>query len=198
MSRINSRRSFTLLELVVVMAVLTVLVALVFESYAGVIQSTAVATGAVMLRDALEQGRADAVTQNMPVEVRIYDAPPQEGATPAYDTMQLHWLDSDGTTPALARAVILPTWVVIDPTAAYSPLVALNRQTVVPNGSDTRVNSGTRVFHFLPDGSTDLNPATNWFVTVRAASQSNPAQFPGDWACLRVDATTGKVAIYRP
>jgi hypothetical protein len=43
-----------------------------------------------------------------------------------------------------------------------------------------------------------LNPATNWFMTVRAATQSAPANFPSNWACIAVDATTGRPRIYRP
>ena len=99
-TRTTLRRSFSLLELLVVMAVLAVLVAVVLEGYAGMVQSTAVTTGAAMLSDALTQGRSDAVAQNTTIEVRIYDLPPEAGGAPAYDAMQLHWLKADGTTPA--------------------------------------------------------------------------------------------------
>jgi len=151
-----------------------------------------------MLSDALTEGRTDAVAQNTTVEVRIYDLPPQPGAAPVYDALQLHWLKADGTTPPVARPTLLSAWVVIDATAAHSPLIAANPQTATSDASDTRLNSGTRVFHFLPDGSTDLNPATNWFMTVRAATQSDPAHFPANWACVQVDPTTGRPQIYRP
>jgi hypothetical protein len=93
---------------------------------------------------------------------------------------------------------LLPAWVVIDATPAYSSLIAENPQIATPDASDARLNSQTRVFHFLPDGSTDLNPATNWFMTVRAATQSDPAHFPSNWACVQVDPTTGRPQIYRP
>jgi len=132
------------------------------------------------------------------VEVRIYDLPPQSGATPVYDAIQLHWVKADGTTPPLNNVLLLSSWVAIDATAAHSPLIGANAQTATPDASDTRLNSQTRVFHFLPDGSTDLNPATNWFLTVRPAAQSDPAHFPSNWACVKVDATTGRPQIYRP
>jgi len=186
------------LELLAVVAVLAVLVALVLEGYAGMVQSTAVTTGAAMVSDALTQGRADAVAQNTTVEVRLYDVPPEGGGAPAYDALQLHWLMMNETTPAVAQAVILPSWAVIDPTATYSPLIASNPETATADATDPRLNAQTRVFHFLPDGSTDLNPATNWFLTVRAASQSDPAHFPANWAAIRVDAATGRVGVYRP
>ena len=112
--------------------------------------------------------------------------------------LQLHWMKPDGTTPAAGHPVILPAWVVIDSTATHSPLIALNPQTAKADATDVRLNGQTRVFHFLPDGTTDLDPATNWFMTVRAASQSDPAHFPANWACLGIDAMTGKVSIYQP
>lgn len=184
--------------MLLVLTVLAAVVVLAMEGYSATIQSTAVTTGADMLSDTLTEGRTSAVAQNTTVEVRIYDLPPQPGAAPVYDALQLHWLKADGTTPPVASATLLPAWVVIDATAAHSPLIGLNTQTATPDAGDTRLNSQTRVFHFLPDGSTDLNPASNWFMTVRAATQSDPAHFPSNWASVGVNPTTGRARIYRP
>ena len=151
-----------------------------------------------MLSDAFTEARTSAVAQNTSVEVRIYDLPPQPGAAPAYDALQLHWVKADGTTPPINNVLLLSTWAAIDATAAHSPLIGANPQTATPDAADTRLNGQTRVFHFLPDGTTDLNPATNWFLTVRPATQSDPAHFPSNWACVKVDATTGRPQVYRP
>ena len=180
------------------MALMAMLTALALEGYSATVQANAVTAGVDMLSDALTEGRSDAVAQNTTVEVRIYDLPPQPGTARVYDALQLHWLKADGTTPPAASPMLLPAWVVIDATAAHSPLIAVNPETATPDASDTRLNSKTRAFHFLPDGSTDLNPATNWFMTVRAATQSDPAHFPSDWACVSIDAPTGRPQIYRP
>jgi uncharacterized protein (TIGR02596 family) len=193
-----ARRSFSLLEMLLVLALLAVLIVLAIEGYNGVVQAAAVTTGADMLSDAFTEARASAVAQNTPVEVRIYDLPPQPNATPAYDALQLHWLKANGTTPPVNTTLFLSSWIAIDATPAHSPLIAANNQAPTPDASDSRLNGQTRVFHFLPDGSTDLNPATNWFLTVRAATQSNPAHFPANWACVQIDATTGRAQIYRP
>jgi uncharacterized protein (TIGR02596 family) len=190
--------SFSLLELLVVLAIAFGLVAALAEGYGMVVRAMAVTTGAAMIDDVLTEGRASAVGQNTTVEVRIYDVPPQPGAAPAYDALQLHWLRADGTTPPVMTATLLSPWVAIDATAAHSPLIADNNISPTTDATDTRLNAQTRVFHFLPDGSTDLSPLTNWFMTVRPASQGNPANFPANWACVRVDATTGRVQVYRP
>jgi uncharacterized protein (TIGR02596 family) len=191
-------RSFSLLEMLLVLALTAMLVAMAMEGYSAMVQANAVTTGADMVSDVLTEGRCDAVAQNTTVEVRIYDLPPQPGAAPVYDALQLHWLKADGTTPPVASPTLLSVWVAIDATATHSPLIAVNPETATPDASDARLNRQTRVFHFLPDGSTDLDPATNWFMTVRAATQSDPAQFPSNWACISVDATTGRPQIYRP
>jgi hypothetical protein len=120
------------------------------------------------------------------------------GGASGYGALQLHWCKPDSTTPPVAAAVLLPQGVVIDATAARSPLIGANNQAATQDATDPRLNSETRVFHFLPDGSTDLDPATNWFLTVRAATASDPANFPSNWACVGLNATTGRTQIYRP
>ncbi len=184
--------------MLLVLVVMAVVAGMTLAAYSNSMLASAVTTGADMLSDALTEGRADAVAQNTPVEVRIYELPSSAGGASVYNALQLHWLKSDGTTPPVANPLFLPAWVVIDATTAHSPLIASNPEIATPDPADTRLNAATRAFHFLPDGSTDLNPGTNWFMTVRAASQSDPAHFPSNWACVAVNASTGRPQIYRP
>jgi uncharacterized protein (TIGR02596 family) len=188
----------TLLELLVVLAVVSGLIFLTMEGLSGSLQAVAVTSGASLVENALNEGRTFAVAQNSTVEVRLYDVPRETGGTPSYHALQLHWVKADGSTPAAERVVSLPAGAVIDPTATHSTLIGVNSQTRAPDAVDWNLNAQTRVFHFLPDGSTDLSPATNWFLTVRAASQSDTAHFPANWACVRVDAATGKMTVFRP
>ena len=194
----RSRASFSLIELIFVLLVASALIFMAVEGLGGMAQGAAITTSAAMLDDALSDGRTLAMAENTPVEVRIYDLPPAPGAAPVYNALQLHWLKADGTTPPAASPVLLSTWVAIDATATHSTLIAVNNQVARPDAADSRLNTQTRVFHFMPDGSTDLNPAANWFMTLRAATQSDPARFPADWASVRVDAATGKVTVFRP
>ena len=118
--------------MLLVLVVMAVLVALAAEGYSATVQASAVTTGADMLGDAFTEARASAIAQNTTVEVRIYDLPPQPGAAPVYDALQLHWLKADGTTPPVATPTLLPASIVIDATAAHSPLIAANGQTATP------------------------------------------------------------------
>jgi uncharacterized protein (TIGR02596 family) len=194
----RKQRGFSLLETLLVLVLIAVVAALAMEGYSATVQASAVTAGADMIQDVLVEARTSAVAQNTEVEVRIYAAPAQAGGAPVYGALQLHWCKADKTTPPVASVVLLPAWVVIDATAARSPVIGANPLLATPDATDPRLNSDTRVFHFLPDGSTDLNPATNWFLTVRAAAQSDPAHFPSNWACVGVNATTGRTEIYRP
>jgi uncharacterized protein (TIGR02596 family) len=196
--RCAQNRGLSLFELLVVVAILATLIALATEGYFSTIAATAVTIGADRISDALTEARTSAIAQNTTVEVRFYSAPPPAGGAPVYGALQLHWCKADLTTPPVAEPVLLPGWVVIDSTATHSPLIGANTVPMTLDATDPRMNSATRVFHFLPDGSTDLNPATNWFLTVRAATQSDPAHFPSNWACVGLNATTGRTEIYRP
>jgi uncharacterized protein (TIGR02596 family) len=189
---------FSLLELLLAMALVAALVAATLAAYASITQATALTAGAQELSDLLTEARDDAVAKNTTVEVRLYDVPGQGATTADYRVAQLYWINSDGTTPAIGAPLFLPTAIVIDSTAAHSTLIANNIEAPTPDSADSRINAQTRVFHFLADGSTDLPATQSWFLTLRSTNQSDPAKFPGNWACLTLDPTTGRVQVFRP
>lgn len=190
-------RGFSLLEVILVLAVMAILIAFALTGYSTLVNASAITTSADTISDHLTDARAIAIAQNITVEVRLY-VPTATGGPSVYSALQLHRLKSDGTASPVAKPVFLPASVVMDATAEHSPLIGANSQTVTPDASDTLLNAQTRVFHFLPDGSTDLNPSTNWFLTIRAATSSDPAHFPSNWACIRIDAVTGHIQMYHP
>jgi uncharacterized protein (TIGR02596 family) len=185
--------AFSLLEVVAVTALALLIGFATLATFSRLIESGAITTGAQMVADCLAEGRQDALTQNLPMEVRLYAT-----STAGYSALQLHWKDADGTTPAAATAVILPSSVVIDATTTHSTLVTTNTSQPAADPGDPRLNALTRCFHFLADGSTDLAPGVSWTLTVRAAAQSNPADFPANWACVTLDPFTGRAQTYRP
>jgi uncharacterized protein (TIGR02596 family) len=193
--RVPPRAAFSLLELLLVLAVVATLVYFGISGFSRAIEGSAVTVGAGMVRDCLAEARQDAVAQNTTVEVRIYSLP----GGGAYATLQLHACNSDGTKPALGPPVTLPGSAVIDATTAHSSLVASTAApTPLPDPADPRLDTFTRCFHFLPGGATDLAAPGPWTLTVRAASQANPSHFPADWACVTLDPLTGRAQVERP
>ncbi|MCE0483862.1 MAG: Verru_Chthon cassette protein D [Methylacidiphilales bacterium] len=191
-------RAFSFLEVLFVLALIAVLLSISLAGYSALIQANSITAGAAMISDELTEARSDAVAQNMTVEVRLYAVAQPASSTLAYTVLQLHWLKADGTTPPVKLPLILPTGIAIDATPIRSSLIGANPEPVPADATDSHLNSQTRVFHYLPDGSTDLNSTTSWFLTIRAATASDPAHFPSDWACIQVDAATGRTRILRP
>ena len=189
-----SRRAFTLLELLFAVVLLTAVSYFVVEGLARMMDANALDAAAQMVGDGLAEGRQDAVAQNITVEVRLYAAADGNG----YNALQLHAWNADGTASALATPVFLPAAVVIDATASHSSLVAANTQAPAADPGDPRLNAQTRCFHFLPTGATDLAAPGPWQLTLRGTVQADPAHFPANWACLTVDAATGRAQLYRP
>jgi uncharacterized protein (TIGR02596 family) len=186
------------LELLLAMTLVATLIAATLTGYSIVTQAAALTFAAQQMTDFLTEARDDAVAKNTTVEVRLYDVPGPGVATPAYRAAQLYWIKSDHTTPAVNAPIFLPASVVIDPTAAHSSILANNLEVATPDAADPRINGQTRVFHFLGDGSTDLPATQSWFLTLRAVTQSDPAHFPSNWACITLDPTTGRVQAFRP
>ncbi len=193
-------RAFTLLEIALVLAITGVLVLMASYAFSAAMQASAVASGADSIRDTLALGRASAVAQNMAVEVRFYATSTSSGGAPLYNAMQLHWIKTDGATPAVGPVVSLSSWAVLDSSSTYSTLIAsaTNQQTPTPDASDRLLDGNTRVFHYLADGSTDLSPSSTWSLTVRPASTAGATQLPANWACIVVDPASGRPQIYRP
>ena len=185
---------FTLLEILVTMTVALLLLYLAMAGFSRLIESNAIDGGAQMISDCLAEARQDALTQNTTVEVRIYAAAAGNG----FSTLQLHAHHADGSTPAIGPPVYLPLNAVIDATAAHSSLVTTNAQMPASDPGDSRLTPQTRCFHFLPNGSTDLASTSQWTLTVRAVSQSDPDHFPANWACVTLDPVTGRAQVYRP
>ncbi len=186
------RRAFSLLELLLATAIVVVMLYCCIAGFSRLIEANGVGSGGQQVADCLAEARRDATAQDTTVEVRVY------AGNGAFDALQLHALNADGTTTALAPPVLLPADAVIDATTTHSSLVTTNTQTPAPDAADPRLNLQTRCFHFLPGGGTDLAPPGPWTLTVRAAGAADPMHFPANWACVTLDPVTGRAQIYRP
>ena len=52
---------------------------------------------------------------------------------------------------------------------------------------------------FLPNGSTDLVPTANWYLTVHSGLSGDPmASPPPNFVTIQVDPVSGIVVFYRP
>jgi len=190
--------AFSLIELLVVVAVLGILLVLALPAVRSVLDSQALALAGRLISDELALARQEALTRNRLVELRIFRVPAGNGT---WKAVQRFYDGREGTT-ALSRLQKLPGNTQIS--SPLSPLLDL----LVTN-SATRV-LGTNVpqlggdvdyvsVRFQPTGELDWSVrGTNSYLTVvleRDAARSEP---PPNFASILVNPATGRATLFRP
>lgn len=200
------KRAFSLLELLVVVAIIIVLAALTIPAMNSMGRSNALNGGSQAVSGMLELARQTAVTQNRPVEVRFYKLPDEDtpNATPSnYRGLQIFLVDYESTN-AVAKPVKLSTPVIITEDATTSSLMdnatfpeqaAAPGMNVPPAGSNYKYRS----FRYKPDGSTDLPLNGRWFFTLVAKNDPIKANgLPANFATIQIEPMTGRAKVLRP
>jgi uncharacterized protein (TIGR02596 family) len=206
-----SKRGFSLMELLIVMAIIALIVALGTPVTLRVIQSSRMTSSADTLNNRLTQYQQEAIASNEPIEVRLYkfkDRNDVSGLTLFRAVQFFHDApsSSDPNTPvatALTKPFILDTGVsMVESSQLSTLLTALPSQTPSdPSEFPQEYDSVTYVsFKFLPDGSTTLDPTNGklWFVTVAQSQFATNTTPPPDYVTIQVDPYTGRTRTFRP
>ena len=208
--------SFTMVELLVVMAIMTILAALSIPAILGVMRSSSLTTGSNRLVDQLNICRQFAMTKNCQVEFRFYQLPDPNAAASAapsvYRAFQGFSLDYGGTqTNAITKVMYLPSQIYMSSNSTASTLLTTNNPPYYVPGTTAGNALGIYPpasynyldFHFKPDGSTDLTPsfASPWYVSL--ANQHDMIQnattgLPANFITVQIDASTGRARYFRP
>jgi len=223
-----SVRGFTLVELLVVLAIMAILAAATVPALQSLLQNMGVAQGGQALVEQINLARQISSSKNCTVEVRLIQlAQVKTPSATGYNAIQL-WSWPDPTTPAtpavaLSRMVILPQSVVIsqyNSSTYYSPLLsgaATNSTSAampVPGGS----TANYVVFHLSPSGLVELmnganlnsvNPTlatsmTSLCLTVVPARYGNTSAYPGasggprNYVLVQLNPNTGTTVVMRP
>ncbi len=208
----GSHRAFSLLELLVVMAILAILVAAAIPGINYLNRDLNLTTAGDLLRDSLELARQTAATKNSTVEVRLYQLPDQGGTTPSsYRAFQL-FLKGEGTVPtytALTKITYLPQGIILMADKTKTTFLAPTGQpasgATPPSGATAfalpgcGTNYNYAYFCYKPSGRTDLDPTLKWFATL-VGKNAPIAQndLPTNFLTVQVDPLLGKAMIYRP
>jgi uncharacterized protein (TIGR02596 family) len=190
----------TLVEMLLVIAIVALLVALVTPAINGIASSNNLASAEQLILGEINLGRQAALTQSLPVEVRFYNFTGPAGDPAAFRAMQIYQIQADGTYTPLDKVQKLPTGIImldngsnLYSTLLQSPTAAQATDPTIPGVSSYKIAR----FSFEPDGSTRLNITQSWHLTI-AKWTGNSGTISPNFATIQVDPLNGTTRLFRP
>ena len=176
----NHRRSaFSLVELLIVVAIIGVIAGFGVPALSGVLRGSALSQASSQLTDSLSLARQHAITKNRIVEVRFYrfgdpEVPGESASDPLkgqFRAFQYFEISDSGVIIPVGKYQRLPDTIVMNPGPKLSTLLddRLGRTILAGTAAfkkdvNPELPRGVKQqydfvwFRFLPDGSTDLPP----------------------------------------
>lgn len=208
-SAASAPRGFTLLELLMVIAILALAMALIVPAIEPLFRSSGLSQAADQVTSTLSLARQTAIVRNRPVEVRLYRyADAGEQPPGRFHGLQAFVIESNPDikiATALGRKQTLPATVCISAAEELSSLMNPSLASQV-SGNDLMqriptidLNYTAVCFRFLPDGSTNLPSTSKAFLTlVSSAVPDTSTTPPPNFATLLIQPSNGKVKLLRP
>jgi uncharacterized protein (TIGR02596 family) len=188
------RRAFSLIELLVVVAIFGILAALAVPAFNAVAGAGKINRAGQVVADQLILAVQEATALNRDVEVRFIEFD-DEGNLPL--ALQIWRSDASSMRP-LHRVERLPEGTAISATNALSPLLAA-ASTGRTNFGGSLGERDFRAVRLRAGGSVATAVTTNNnFLTVVALVDATNASLPPNYFALRINPVTGRVSSLRP
>ncbi|HEX4084589.1 MAG TPA: Verru_Chthon cassette protein D [Chthoniobacteraceae bacterium] len=189
---------FTLLELLVVIAVMTLLMAFIVPAMNGMLDSSNLTQGAQTVYDQFDSARQFASTMNTTIEVRLLNIPSR--SSQGYSGIQLYSTSAAGVPEPVGKIAYLPQSVVIaQEKTVLSPLLSF--LTVSGTMSAGNANVSYVSFSLRPSGAVvPVETGTNrneLYLTVVPARFAASASPPPNHATIQLNPDTGSLLLYR-
>jgi uncharacterized protein (TIGR02596 family) len=189
----GSRRAFSLIELLVVMALVAILVVAAVPALNSVARGSNLNRAGQLVGDQITVARLTAVSRNREVQVRLYNL--TNGLQSGWLGLQVWRIEqsSNGSSSvAASRLILLPEGVLIEP--ARSPLLGADNIVSGTEALPSRGSVAYQGFRFRPNGAMSAGvSASNNYLTLRSAQGGE-----ANYYTVQVDPLTGKTTVYRP
>jgi uncharacterized protein (TIGR02596 family) len=219
---IKNRRAFSLIELIVVIAIIVLIAGFTVPAATTILRGSALSQASNTIVGQISLARQQALTKNRAVEVRFYrfadpETPGEDVSNPSsgkFRALQLFEVLENGVAVPLDKPQMLPNNVVfayaeeegglssiIDKAKAGTPKRPGTDDRAaprLPRGIDYKYEFVS--FRFLQDGSTDLTPTDTWYVTLIGLTDKLPApnRPPANFFTVQVDPVSGSTRTFRP
>ena len=182
------RQGFSLIELLAVVAVLSILLVLVTPAFNSIASSSNITQAANLISSQIELARQLAEVRNRTIEVRIL----KKTGEAHFSALQLWW-------PALGRSaekpVVLPQGTLIN--ESLSPWLAQMGQGTMPVDA-TWAGADYKSFSIRSSGSLEPIPShtdiANLYLTISAREEAAPSNY----ATIQLNPDTSRPILYRP
>jgi uncharacterized protein (TIGR02596 family) len=194
----NSPRAFSLLELLVVMAIIITLMAMATPAINSLLESNSLSTAGQTVVGQIDLARQTASTSGQTIQVRLLHLGTSDAG---YDAVQIGRTDMNGNWIAVGRLARFPRAAVVsEDKTKVSPLLAtphLETGTMAVGGVSSAPYAA---FSIRPSGV--VEPATsgmsNFFLGIVPSRAGNSSSVPANFVFVQINPGTGNTLIYRP
>jgi len=196
----KAHRAFSLVEILVVIALMAALMVLAAPALNSVVGANDVSQGGQLLADQIDAVRQLAEVRGQTAELRFL----KKSGDTHYSGMQLFFVASgtaNAAGSAAGKALAMPKTVAILDSSTLSPWLGTMTITgTMPTGG-TWSGASYKAFRVRPSGAIELASGTNrakLYLTISTARTSAAATSVPNFATIQVNPDTARPLLYRP